>query len=332
MSTQGERRLRGLAWLVLMAAASALLTAQAAPRPRVTAVQVDQWMAQLSNWGRWGTQDQLGSVNLITPAKKKAAAALVTEGYSVTLSRPLNQVASVDNPSPFADRMVLDPADHQFNMDQFALPVHGFAFTHMDALSHVYYKGKMYNGVPESSLTARGAAQLSVDVYRNGILSRGVIVDIPRLKGLPYLEPGTAIYPDDLDAWEKKTGVTIASGDVVFVRTGRWAYRSQKGAWDIGTRAAGLNASVAEWFKRRDIAVFGSDGAGDVIPSGIDGVTFPLHSLFLVAMGTPMLDQCDLEEVATAAAARNRWTFLVTAAPLRASGGTGSPVNITATF
>jgi kynurenine formamidase len=190
----------------------------------------------------------------------------------------------------------------------------------------------MYNGVPESSLTASGATQLSVDVYRNGIVSRGVIVDIPRLKGLPYLEPGTAIYPDDLDAWEKKTGVKIASGDVVFVRTGRWAYRAQRGPWDIGTREAGLDASVAEWFKRRDIAVFGSDGAGDVIPSGIDGVTFPLHSLFLVAMGTPMFDQCDLEEVATAAAARNRWTFLVTAAPLRASGGTGSPVNITATF
>ena len=144
----------------------------------------------------------------------------------------------------------MDPADDQFNMDEFSLAVHGFAFTHLDALSHVFYKDKMYNGVPESSLTASGAAQLSVDVYRNGIISRGVIVDIPRLKGLRLFKSrARRSYPEDLDAWEKKTGVKIASGDVVFVRTGRWAHRNQ-GAWDIGARAAGLDASVASWFKR----------------------------------------------------------------------------------
>jgi kynurenine formamidase len=147
-----------------------------------------------------------------------------------------------------------------------------------------------------------------------------------------YLEPGTAIMPADVDAWEKRTGVRIGAGDVVFVRTGRWAVRDARGPWDIGAKAAGVDASAAAWFKRRDIAVFGSDGAGDVIPSTIAGVDFPLHPLFLVAMGTPMLDQCDLEAIAKAAADRQRWTFLVTVAPLRAGAGTGSPVNVIGTF
>src|SRR5439155_316732 len=134
---------------------------------------VTAWMTELSNWGRWGAEDQLGTVNLITPSKRKAAAALVTDGVAVSLSRPLNQVAAVDNPSPFVDKMNVDPADGQFNMDEFSLPVHGFAFSHLDALSHVFFNGKMYNGVPQSSLSAAGASRLNVDVYGQGIVSRG---------------------------------------------------------------------------------------------------------------------------------------------------------------
>jgi kynurenine formamidase len=316
---------------LLGAAATAVLPAQTA-RPATTRADVVRWMTTLSNWGRWGGDDQLGTVNLITPARRKAAAALVTDGFVVSLSRPLNQTAAIDNPSPFVDKMNAEPADGQFHMDEFSLPVHGFAFSHIDALSHVFFEGRMYNGVPASSLTAAGASRHNVDVYGQGIVSRGVLIDLPWLKGLPYLEPGTAITPDDLDAWATRTGIRVGAGDIVLVRTGRWAYRLARGPWDIGTKAAGVHASAAPWFKQRDIAVFGSDGAGDVIPSGIDGVNFPLHPLFLVAMGTPMLDQLDLEAVAAAATTRQRWTFLVTVAPLRASGGTGSPVNVIAVF
>ena len=289
-------------------------------------------MTELSNWGRWGGSDELGTVNLITPAVRKAAASLVTEGFSVSLARRLNDTAAVDNPMPFVDKLPAGPAGGMFNTDDFELPVHGFGFTHIDALSHVFYQGRMYNGVPTPSTVAGGRRRLSVDTYANGIQSRGVIVDIPWLRGLPFLEPGTAIGPADLDAWEKRTGVRIGSGDVVFVRTGRWALRDARGPWDIASKAAGVEASAAAWFKPRDIAVFGLDAAGDVIPSTMPGVDFPLHPLFLVAMGTPMLDQCDLESVASAAIARNRWTFLVTVAPLRAGAGTGSPVNIIGTF
>jgi kynurenine formamidase len=263
---------------------------------------------------------------------RRAAAALVTEGFSVSLSRRLNDTAAVDNPAPFVDKLPAGPAGGQFNTDEFALPVHGFGSTHVDALSHVFYQGKMYNGVPMPSSVTGGRRRLSVDALASGILSRGVIIDIPWLRGVSFLEPGTAIMPADLDAWETRTGVRIGSGDVVFVRTGRWAVRDTRGPWDIGAKAAGVDATAAVWFRRRDIAVFGSDGAGDVIPSTIPGVDFPLHPLFLVAMGTPMLDQCDLEAVAKAAIERQRWTFHVTVAPLRAGAGTGSPVNIIGTF
>ena len=145
-------------------------------------------------------------------------------------------------------------------------------------------------------------------------------------------EAGTAVTTADLDAWERRTGVTIESGDVVFVRTGRWALRAAAGPWDIGSRASGLHASTAPWLKARDIAILGGDGANDVVPSGIPDLEFPLHQLLLVAMGTPMFDQCDLEALSVAARERNRWTFLLTAAPLRLSGGTGAALNLTATF
>lgn len=317
---------------MMVLAGVSFVAAQARPAVAPGPAEFDRWMTQLSNWGRWGARDELGTVNLITPAVRKAAAALVTEGYSVSLARRLNDVAAVDNPAPFLDKVPAGPADAQFNTDDFALPVHGFGFTHMDALSHVSYHGKMYNGVPTPSTVTAGRRRLSVEAFGNGIVSRGVIVDIPWLRGVPYLEPGSAVTPAELDAWEKKTGVTIRSGDVVFVRTGRWALRDTRGPWDIAAKAAGVDASAASWFKRRDIAIFGSDGSGDVMPSTVKGVDFPLHPLFLVAMGTPMLDQCDLEAIAKAAIARQRWTFMVTLAPLRASAGTGSPVNIIGTF
>jgi kynurenine formamidase len=307
------------------------LVAQAPASRIATRSDVDKWMTELSNWGRWGKDDEKGTVNLITPARRKAAAALVTEGFSVSLSRDTDSTAAPDNGTPFVHKMS-EPAGGAFNMDEFGIFFHGWAYTHFDALSHVFYKDTMYNGFPASSVTKAGAGKLAVTAYRDGIAGRGVIVDIARLKGVPYLDGPTAVYPEDLDAWEKSTGVRIGAGDLVFVRTGRWARRAAKGPWDPGAESAGLHASSARWLKARDVAVFGSDTSGDVRPSGVDGVDFPVHQLLLVAMGTPMFDQCDLEAVASAAAARKRWTFFVTAAPIRAVGGTGGPVNIVAIF
>jgi kynurenine formamidase len=159
-----------------------------------------------------------------------------------------------------------------------------------------------------------------------------VLMDIPRLKGVPYLEPRTAITPADLEAWEKQAGVKVGSGDIVLFRTGRWARRAKVGPWDIGTESAGLHPSVARWLKARDVAIVGWDGHGEVMPSVVTGVDFPMHQLLLIAMGTPLWDNCDLEAIAEAAGSRKRWTFLVTASPLAVPHGTGSPLNPIATF
>jgi kynurenine formamidase len=298
-----------------------------------TRADVDRWMTELSNWGRWGKQDQVGTVNLITPEKRREAAALVKDGNSVSLAHNAVTEKTADNPSPFFHKMLSTGAhpDGQFVLDEYRVSYHGYAHTHMDALCHMAWHGKMYNGFPQTEVTEQGAKELAVTGYKSGIFTRGVLIDIPRLKNVPYLEPGTAIYPEELDAWESKTGIKVSSGDVVFIRTGRWARRAAKGPWDPA-RIAGLYASTAKWLKQRDVAMVGSDAATDVMPSGVSGVIQPMHQLLLIAMGTPIFDNCDLELLAEAAARRSRWTFLLTAAPIPVPGGTGSPLNPIATF
>jgi kynurenine formamidase len=313
----------------LLVAAAALIAQT--PQPALSKADIDNMMKELSNWGRWGKADQKGTLNLITPARRKEAAALVTEGVSISLARNTDAQKGIDNASPFIEKMS-PPVDGQFNMDEYTVFFHGVAHTHFDALSHVFHDGQMYNGFPESAVKSNGAQALAVTNYSEGLFTRGVLVDIAWLRGVPYLDPSTVIYPADFDAWEKKTGVHIQSGDAVFVRTGRWAYRAARGPWDIGAHAAGLSALCARWLKQRDVAVLGSDSSHDAAPSGIPGVSYPVHQLLIVAMGMPLFDQCDLEELAKAAAARNRWTFLFTAAPVRVTGGTGGPINPIATF
>ncbi len=232
-------------------------------------------MKELSNWGRWGKNDEKGTINLITPAKRKAAAKLVIDGISVSLSRDYGTEAAIDNPHPFVHKMS-PPVANQFNMDEYTIFFHGLAYAHFDALSHVFYKGQMYNGFPATDAKSSGMAHLAVTADREGFLTRGVLIDIPRLRNVPYLEPDAMIYPEDLDAWEKKTGVHIESGDAVIVRTGRWARRAAKGPWDMEHHSAGLHASTARWLPhQRDIALLVGDTSNDAVPSRIAGVDFP---------------------------------------------------------
>ena len=218
-------------------------------------------------------------------------------------------------------------------MDNYSVTYHGYAHTHMDALCHIFYRGRMYNGFSRRHVDQRGAGKLSIHKVKGGIFTRGVLMDIPRLKGAAYLEPGTAIYAADLDAWEKKAGVRVSRGDVVFVRTGRRARRDALGPWDIEKQgAAGLHVSCAKWLKERDVAMLGSDAASDVLPSGIEGISHPVHLLMLRVIGVHFFDNCDLETLGRFAAERNRWEFLITAAPLSVVGDTGSPLNPIATY
>ncbi len=301
---------------------------------RVDRTTLDRWMLELTNWNRWGKQDQMGSVNLITPAKRKTAAALVKEGYAVSLSGNAETEKAVDNPFPFHHEMVSTGTgpNPMWGMDTYTIRYHNPSLTHLDALSHMFHEGKMYNGYSQKQVNRKGAQQLAVTAYKNGLVSRGVLMDIPRLKGLKYLEPSTPIYPADFEAWEKRAGIKVGSGDIVLVRTGRWSRRAEKGPWDTEKAAAGMHIECARWFHERDVAMVGSDTHGELMPSPVEGVAFPMHQLLLIAMGTPMLDNCDLEALGEAAAARGRWTFLLMAAPLAVPKGTGSPVNPIAIF
>jgi kynurenine formamidase len=316
-----------------------LLRAQAPPAAAadagpLDAATIDRWMTELSNWNRWGKDDERGTVNLMTDETRKRALATVKEGVTVSLSRDADAVKSADNGTPLGLSMVATAADPDpFAMETLTITFHGAAYTHMDALSHMYYKGRTYNGVAKERVVSKaGAEVLTVTAFKRGFIGRGVLMDIPRLKGVPYLEPRTAITPADLDAWEKQAGLKVGSGDIVFFRTGRWARRAKVGPWDIGSESAGLHPSVARWLKARDVAIVGWDGHGEVMPSLVKGVDFPMHQLLLIALGTPLFDNCDLEGLAEAAGSRKRWTFLLTASPLAVPHGTGSPLNPIAVF
>lgn len=321
----------GMRTILLLTMLIAPIRAQS-PKPVFTKADFERWMKELSNWGRWGKADELGALNLITPEKRRQAAKLVREGVAVSLSHEAEKEKSADNPRPFLHEMLSSgkTPNTQSHSDSFTVAHHGLAHTHMDALCHFFYGGLMYNGFTREEVSDKGAARLSVYNARNGIFTRAVLFDIPLLKGVPYLEPGTAIYPEDLDAWEKKAGVRTQAGDAVLIRTGRWARRAEKGPWSGDL--AGLHVTAARWLKSRDVAVLGGDAAQDVMPSGVDGVRQPVHLLVLVAMGMPILDNIDPEALSKAARQRKRWEFLLTTAPLAVPGATGSALNPIAIF
>jgi kynurenine formamidase len=220
-----------------------------------------------------------------------------------------------------------------FNMDNYRVSYHGYAHTHIDALCHILYKDQTYNGYARAAVnTAKGCTRLGIDTLKQGVVVRGVLIDIPRLKGLPYLEPGTAVFQEDVEAWEKKAGVKIGAGDAVLLRTGRWARRDKSGPWPVGQNAAGFHASIATWLKARDVAFVGSDAGLEVTPTQVAGVSLPVHTLVITALGMNILDNHDFERLSETATRLNRWEFMLTINPLPVPGGTGSPLNTLATF
>jgi kynurenine formamidase len=297
---------------------------------QTTKADYDRWKTELSNWGRWGKDDQVGAVNLITAAKRRQAAALVKEGFSVSLARDVDTEKAVDNPQPYEHRMLA------IGTDRFGVAFHGVAHTHLDSLAHINYDGVFYNGYqPDPDAVMKtGHTRNSIINLKNGIFTRGVLVDIPRLKGVRYLEPDAQIHAQDLEAWEKMAGIKVTAGDALFIRTGRWARRAAVGPWDTSRtgRRPGPAASVIPWLKSRDVALLGGDAPPSVAPSDIPGEPGPVHDFALVSLGIHLFDNVDLEALAEAAAARKRWEFLLTVAPLPIRGGTGSPVNPIATF
>jgi hypothetical protein len=264
-----EAVLRKRSRLLAIVAVVCLAAGVSAQESTVTKDQIDHWMTEPSNWGRWGKDDQRGTLNLITADKRK---------------------------------------DDSF-------------------------EGKIYNGFERARITqGAGCVDNGIENQKAGDMTRGILIDMPLLKNVPYLKPGTPITPADLEAWEKYAGIKIGSGDAVFLRTGRWVMRKQEGAWNVAANAAGFHASVMPWMKRRDVALLGNDGVTDVQPSGVQGSPRPIHQVAIVALGLPLIDVMDLEAVSQEAARRHTWEFLLTFAPVPVLGGTGFPINPIATF
>lgn len=281
-------------------------------------------------WGRWGEDDDRGALNLLTPDRVARAAALVRDGVTVPCGRRLATAPAVDNPNPALHHMIQagDVAATQNGLqwagDFIGVAFHGNSVSHIDALSHVFVDGRMYNGAPATDVTSVGARRSSIEVADDGIVGRGVLLDIPLLRGVDWLEPGDAITQNELDC----TGVTLEQGDIVLVHTGRDRRRKAVGPWNTYVDGlAGLDPECARWLHDKDPAVLGGDGVSDVMPGSDPEWPIPIHTCALVGMGIHLLDNLRLDLLADACAARGRWEFLFVIAPLQIGGGTGSPVN-----
>lgn len=304
--------------------------------PNISLAEFEALFESVKNWGRWGDDDVRGTLNYITPEQVKRAAGLVRTGRSISMSLPINTVAGPDNPNPAVHYMSqmhdwdLGSGSLHFATDFLGMNFHGDCHTHIDALCHLAYGGMLYGGRPESSVTSHGAMTLDMEDYAGGIVGRGVLLDIPRLRGVPYLEPGEAVTRAELEAAERAQGVEIGEGDIFVFRTGHHRRRLERGAWDngyTGEGKAGLHVDTIPWMHERKIAMFMPDGDGEAVPSTVDGILYPIHPLQIVAMGMAVSDSLNLEDIAAACEAEGRWEFMVVAAPLRLPRGTGSPFN-----
>jgi kynurenine formamidase len=220
----------------------------------------------------------------------------------------------------------------RFAKDYIGLDYHNPGHSHIDALCHVVYDGSIYGGTPSSTITAEGARTGAIELLKDGLVGRGVLLDVPRLRGVPWLEPGEHVFREDLEAAERAQGVAVAAGDILLVRTGHAPRLTEVGPWDTDEARAGLHPTAARFLADRGIAAMGSDGNNDTAPSTTEGVDFPIHVLAINAMGIHLLDYLQFEDLVERCEAERRWEFLFVGAPLRIPGGTGSPVNPIAIF
>ena len=299
---------------------------------KVSADEFRQLFEEVSNWGQWGSEDERGALNYLTPQRLAEAAALVRSGVSVSLSRPLNTARETDNPEPADHHMtMLGGRTHSdglaFAKDYIGVDYHNDSHSHLDALCHVSYDGTLYNGRPADSVSDAGAASETVELLRDGLIGRGVLLDIPRTRGVRWLEPGDSVLPGDLEETERLQGVRVGEGDILLVRTGHATRLDELGPWDVASEKAGIHPSCASFLSERRVVALGGDGNNDTAPTTTERVGFPIHVLALVAMGVHLMDYLHLRRLADACDQAGRWEFLFVGAPLRILGGTGSPLN-----
>ena len=315
------------------ASSRARLARLSASETWVSAAEFRAIFDEVCTWGRWGTDDERGVLHNVTAQRVAEAARLVRDGIAVTLSQPLKTESRVDCPEPADHHMTMLANEDiglgalHFAKDYVGLDYHNAGHSHIDALCHVAYEGSIYNGKPSESITPDGATFGSIEVLKDGLVGRGVLLDIPRLRSSSWLEPGDHVFPRDLEAAERTQGIRVGAGDILLVRTGHAARLAEHGAWDTDAARAGLHPTAVQFLADRGVAALGSDGNNDTAPSTTEGVAFPIHVLALNAMGMPLFDYLQFEDLVERCETEHRWEFLFVAAPLRIREGTGSPLN-----
>ena len=291
--------------------------------PIPTEEEVLGYFKSLSNWGRWGDDDQLGTPNLITPEKTKRGLATVQEGVSVSLSRTVLWDAAPDVPNPPVHYMVesgegwasgdkVSARPTAAATDYIGMVFHGYAVTHVDSLAHFFWEGKTYNGNPAHLVsTSMGATVCSVEAAKNGFITRGVLVDVPMIRDIDWVERGEGVSPEAILAAEDRCGFKVEEGDVLLIRTGQLRRRSVEGPVERSAGSTACQAACLPLFHQRGVAVMGSDTGNDVSPAQYPKVPQPIHQVGITAMGLWILDNANLEELSEACGQRNRWEFMV---------------------
>ena len=297
-------------------------------QPSPSKEEVESYISDRNNWGRWGADDQRGAINLITAEKRKQAASLVRSGRSVSLSRDFPKVPGRNNPNPAQNFFMVGPTAV---VDYIGLIYHGYVTTHIDALCHVWDGNGMWNGRdPKQHVSSIGASFGSIDHWRDGITTRGVLLDVPKFRGEPSVTIEKPVHGWELEDIAKSQGVEVGPGDALIVYSGREQWQAANPDWS-GYRppSPGLHASCLKYVRDQDVAVIVWD-LMDAAPNEY-GVPWTMHAA-IFAYGVALVDNSLLQPLAEACAEENRYEFMLTLAPLPVVGGTGSPVNPLALF
>ncbi|WP_431040915.1 cyclase family protein [Streptomyces sp. P1-3] len=298
--------------------------------PAVSRQEFDALFETVRTWGRWTPADR-GAWNRVTADHVRRATALVRSGTVVPMARPWDTAPGPDNAKPALHHMSdlgdVEPPEPATYKDFIAVDYHAKAVSHLDALSHIAYRGRLYGGGTARELVDAGGARFGAVPALGPLVTKGVLLDLPAVVGDRWLEPGRAVRAEDVVAAERALDVAIGEGDAVLLRSGSVRRRRELGAWNPDGASAGFHVDAVPLLAERRIALLGGDGDSDVRPSPVDGVHSPVHALAITAMGVPLLDNLDLEALSVACAETGRYAFLLLVAPLNIPGGTGSPVN-----
>ncbi|MCX4625823.1 cyclase family protein [Streptomyces sp. NBC_01443] len=298
--------------------------------PAVSRQEFDAIFAAVRTWGRWAPADR-GAWNRVTPDHVRRAAALIRSGTTVPLGLPWDTRTGPDNGKPalhyMSDLGDVEPGEPATYKDFIGVDYHGKAVSHLDALSHVAYEGRLYDGRPAGEAVGAAGARFGSVAALGPLVTKGVLLDLPAVLGVDWLEPGHAVHARDVAAAERALGVTIDDGCAVLLRSGRFRRRRETGPWDSDAASAGFHVDAVPLLAERAVALLGGDGDSDLRPSPVEGVHSPVHALAVAAMGVPLLDNLDLEALSAACAEAGRYEFMIVVAPLNVPGGTGSPVD-----